>query len=307
MADRPQRVFLTGASGFVGTQVLRELLLQGYEVCALLRTAGTLRINDPRVTVALGSILDPQSLPPAVYGCDAAIHLVGIITESQNSFYDVHVQGTTNVVHACRQAGVKRYVHMSAQGVRADAVSNYHKSKWQAEQQARSGAMACTIFRPSLIYGPQGEFTNMLRNWSRGKAPPFFFMPYFGQGFFGQTNPHRISPVYVGDVAQAFVDALSIDRSIGGIYSIGGPEALTWKQMLAQASKAFRGRPKAAIGIPAWLARTMAACRLPGLPFTRDQIIMALEDNATDSTLLLRDFPNLRLHKFEETLNAARC
>jgi NADH dehydrogenase len=166
--------------------------------------------------------------------------------------------------------------------------------------------LAFTIFRPSLIYGPDGEFTAMLRNWSQGKAPPFFFMPFFGGGFFGQTNPYRISPVYVEDVAQAFCDALTTDRAIGEIYSVGGPEALTWPHLLAIAAKAFRGRPKAAIGIPSWFAKTLAATHLPGLPFTRDQVVMALEDNATDNTRLLQDFPEIHLHKFEETLNAAR-
>ncbi len=303
MPQQPTKVFLTGGSGFVGTHVLHELLRQGHEVRALVRHAGVLKINDPRVTCVIGSISDAISLQTAAQGCDAAIHLVGIIFEGKESFFDIHTQGTKNVVDACRQGGVQRYVHMSAQGTRADAVSNYHKSKWQAEEYVRASGLAYTIFRPSMIYGPGGEFTRMLRNWSLGKAPPFLFMPYFGEGFFGQHNQHRISPVYVGDVARAFLDALKNEQSIGKTYSVGGPESFTWKQLLSIASRKFRGKPKASVGIPAWLAKIMTALHLQGLPFNRDQVIMALEDNTTDNAALLRDFPQIQLQKFAEKLS----
>jgi len=292
------RVFLTGGSGFVGTQVLQELLRQGYQVQMLAHRAPAPGAVDGRVSIVRGSILDPASLAPAMQGCAAAIHLVGIIDQRQATFHDIHTRGTQNVVDACHQAGIRRYIHMSAQGTRADAVSAYHQSKWLAEQYVRSSGLAYTIFRPSIIYGPGGELTNLLRAWSLGQAPPFLFMPFFGRGFFGQSNPHRLSPVHVEDVACAFVAALATDAAIGQTYSVGGPAAFTWKELLACASREFRGRPKLALGIPAWLARTLAALHLPGLPFNRDQVIMALEDNTADTTDLHRDFPALQFRAF---------
>src|SRR5262252_7117141 len=109
---------------------------------------------------------------------------------------------------------------MSALGTRPDAVSTYHKTKFAAEQYVRGSGLDWTIFRPSLIHGPKGEFLQMEAKWARYAAPPFLFMPYFGAGPFGTGGAGKLQPVYVKDVARAFADALSNRKTIGEIFPI---------------------------------------------------------------------------------------
>lgn len=294
-------VLVTGAHGFVGRHVAAALVRQGYRVRGLVRRPGSLMIQEGEE--APGNILDPASLRAAAAGCDAVIHLVGIIaqTKTSGSFEQVHVVGTQNVVQAAQAAGVRRYLHMSALGTRPEAKATYHQTKWQAEAIVRQSGLPYTIFRPSLIHGPDGEFTHMLYNWSLGKAAPFVFMPYFGAGFWGQHATTQIQPVYVEDVAAVFVAALTNERALHQTYPVAGPRGYTWPEMLRIASGIFRGKPKAVVGIPAWGARLLATLPLP-MGFNRDQVQMSQEDNTADLTDLQRDFPNLVWHDFAQTM-----
>src|SRR5437762_13145867 len=183
----PGRVFVTGGSGFVGSAVIDELTSRGYSVNALVNR----RAVDDRggvVRSVAGGLFDAEALEEGIGDCEAVIHLVGIIMERPGkgvTFQRIHFEGTQRVVDAAKRAGVRRYVHMSALGVRPDAISTYHKTKYRAEQYVRASGLDWTILRPSLIHGPKGEFMQMEAAWSRHKAPPFLFMPYFGGGFFG--------------------------------------------------------------------------------------------------------------------------
>ncbi len=150
--------------------------------------------------------------------CDAAIHLVGIIEEKPSkdiTFEKMHVDATRRVLDAAKAVGVERYVHMSALGTRPDAVSDYHKTKWHAEELVRASGLTYTIFRPSMIHGPRGEFMKQAASWAKGKAAPFVFMPYFGFGPLGTGGSGKVQPVYVKDVAKVFVDALTNPKRRG--------------------------------------------------------------------------------------------
>ena len=294
-------IFLTGATGFVGHHILTELLRRGYTVHALVRKTEGFRTH-PQLRVFTGSILEPATLEPAIAGCRSIIHLVGIIDEKHETFERIHIEGTRNVLEAAQIAGtVKRWVHMSALGTRPNAVSRYHQSKWAAEELVRNSIFPYVIFRPSLIHGPRGEFTRMLRDWSIGKIPPFFFMPFFGSGFFGQSNPHLIQPMHVADVVWLFAEALTNPAASNKIYSIAGPDLMSWREMLRIASTHFRGKPKLTLGIPAWKAKLLASLPLP-LPFNMDQVIMSQEDNTAALGPVQHDFPLLTLHRFVATL-----
>ena len=180
-------VFVTGASGFVGTAVVEELLSRSYGVNALTNRRDVKAAGE-RLTVVKGDLFDPAALAKGMAGCSAVIHLVGIIMEDAAkgvTFEHIHHEGTVAVVDAARKAGVKRYVQMSALGSRADAVSDYHKTKFKAEQYVRASGLDWTIIRPSMIHGPHGEFMKMEADWARHKQPPFLFMPYFGRGPLG--------------------------------------------------------------------------------------------------------------------------
>ncbi|MGB7157409.1 MAG: complex I NDUFA9 subunit family protein [Tepidisphaeraceae bacterium] len=277
------RVFITGGSGFVGSAVIDELVARGYSVNALVNRK---KLDRADVESIPGDLFDDRALEAGLRGCDAVIHLVGIIMEKPSkgiTFERIHHQGAARVVDAAKRAGVRRYVHMSALGVRPNAVSAYHRTKCLAEEYVRDSGLDWTIFRPSFIHGPHGEFMQMEAKWARRKAPPFLFMPYFGGGLFGTGGAGRLQPIYVGDVARAFVDAIEKPKTIGEVYPLGGPDVVTWPQMHHTVSRAIVGRERAAIPIPAWYAKALTHV-VPGalLPFNRDQVIMSQEENTCD-------------------------
>jgi NADH dehydrogenase len=131
----------------------------------------------------------------------------------------------------------------------------------------------------------------MEAKWARGKAPPFLFMPYFGAGLMGRGGAGKLQPVYVGDVARAFVDALEKPETIGEVYPLGGPDVVTWPQMHHLVSRAIVGRKRAAVALPAWYAKTITHV-VPAqlLPFNRDQVIMSQEDNTCDLAKFVDNF-----------------
>ena len=231
----------------------------------------------PALEESPGNILDSASLGPALDGTDAVIHLVGIISEiGENTFENVHTRGTQNLLAAARSAGIKRFVHMSALGTRPNAVSRYHKTKWAAEEAVRNSALDYTIFRPSLIFGPQDQFVNLFAKIIR-------FSPIVP--ILADDRAH-FQPVAIEDVASAFVRALNEPKSIGQTYDLCGPEALTLRQIVDAICRAM-GRRRLKLRVPLFLSRLQANFLefiFPLLfgkaaPLNRDQLIMLHEDN----------------------------
>src|SRR5437899_1798339 len=146
------KVFVTGASGFVGEEVVRQLHAAGHAIRILARQPQATRtqweVSEYGAEVHAGNVLDADSLRGGLKDCEAVIHLVGIISEiGRNTFENVHTRGTENIVTAARNAGVRRFVQMSALGTRPNAASRYHQSKWAAEELVRQSGLAWTIFR----------------------------------------------------------------------------------------------------------------------------------------------------------------
>jgi uncharacterized protein YbjT (DUF2867 family) len=284
---------VTGAGGFVGSSVLKHLLDRGFSINALVHS----RPIDPaggRVRSIRGDLFDSAALDQAVSGCAAVCHLVGIIAEQPRqgvTFQHMHVDGTRAILDAAARNGVRRYIHMSALGTRPDGVSQYHRTKWAAEQLVRASGLDWTIFRPSLIHGPRAELMAMMAAWSRGKASPFLYMPYFAGGLFGHGRVGKVQPVFVEDVARAFAEATDNPASIGNAYDSVGPDVLTWPALNRACSVAIVGKARATLPMPAWLAHTLAAITPAKLlPFNDDQITMALEDGVGDPGPFTRDF-----------------
>jgi NADH dehydrogenase len=220
------------------------------------------------------------------------------------TFERIHFEGTKSVVDAALRAGVRRYVHMSALGVGPDAKSTYHQTKYFAEQYVRASGLDWTIIRPSLIHGPRGEFMQMEAAWARRRRPPFLFMPYFGAGAFGRGGAGMLQPVYVKDVARAFVDSLTNPATIGEIYPLGGSDRLTWPALHRACATAVVGKPRAVMAIPAWYAKALTYVAPRSLlPFNRDQVIMSQEDNTADLAKFKSDF-GWDPQPFEPTLRA---
>jgi NADH dehydrogenase len=225
------------------------------------------------------------------------IHLVGIIMEHRRrgvTFDRVHVEGTRNMLDAVRGSQARRFVHMSALGTRKGAVARYHQTKWDAETLVRASGLDFTIFRPSLIHGPGGEFTKMLADWSRMRRPPWLFMPYFGRGLLGFGGSGLLQPIHVDDVARAFVDAIdntteTSRTSIGQTIDLAGPERLTWPELHRTASRAIIGRRRLVLPLPAWWARVLTSIVPEQLLGTnRSQVDMSQEDNTADFEAVVR-------------------
>jgi NADH dehydrogenase len=279
MADTQLTVALTGASGFVGSHVLRALLDRSMRVRALVRDPSRLALKDARLVCVEGDLFDAQALDRLVQGVDVVVHLVGIIMEKPEhgqTFERVHVTGTQNLIDAADRARVRRWVHMSALGARPDAVARYHQTKWRSEQAVRHSGVNFTIFRPSIIHGPDGEFMRMMRDFWCSLMPPF--VPYFGRGLTGKGGAGLLQPVWVDDVARCFAHAPDNPRSVNETYGVGGPDVYTWPELYATVKKHLpKARDKRIVAVPAWLARRMAG--LPGVPFNEDQVIMSQEDS----------------------------
>lgn len=288
----PTGVFLTGGSGFVGSAVIAELLAQGHSINALTHRV-SLPAGNPNLREIHGELFDSSVLDQGMSGCDAAIHLVGIIMEKPSqgiTFERMHFEATRQMVDAARRNKVRRYIHMSALGTRPDAVSEYHRTKWKAEQYVRDSGLNWTIFRPSLIHGP-GGFMAMEARWAKKSAPPFVAMPYFGKGLFGLGGAGLLQPVYVKDVARAFVQAIDTPASILKTFELAGPERFTWPQFHAAAAQEIVGKRRLAAPLPAWFAKLLASAGLgPLLNFSRDQVVMSQEDNVGDPVPFETDF-----------------
>jgi uncharacterized protein YbjT (DUF2867 family) len=275
------KVFVTGASGFVGEEILNHLHQAGHSIRILARDPLSARVREAaaryKAEVHSGDILDAASLPQGLRGMDAVIHLVGIISEvGRNTFEHVHTQGTQAIVTGAQQAGVKRFVHMSALGSRAGAVSRYHQSKWAAEEIVRRSGLDFTIFRPSIIYGPKDHFVNMFDGMAR-LSP---VLPVMGNGQL------KLQPVPVEDVASCFVGALGEAKSIGQHYDLCGKDVLTFVEVLDSILE-VTGRRRLKLHVPMSVARLQAAIleticsKLLGKapPLNRDQLLMLGEDN----------------------------
>src|SRR5882724_11550516 len=159
------QVFLTGATGFVGKHMLQRLLAEGHAVRALVRDPKKIsQVADAAPTQGRaeffpGDVVEGIGLDTAMQGCDAVMHLVGIIVEKgKNTFDAVHHIGTRNVVEAAKRNGIKRFIQMSALGVRKDGVAAYQTSKWKGEEEVRHSGIPYCILRPSVIFGPGDGF-----------------------------------------------------------------------------------------------------------------------------------------------------
>ncbi|MDF1527271.1 MAG: complex I NDUFA9 subunit family protein [bacterium] len=263
-------VAVTGGTGFVGRAVVKELLERGHQVRILSRKAPE-RLPEGASHV-VGSVVTGEGLDSLVEGTEAVIHLVGIIKEvGENTFRAAHYNGTLNILAASARAGVPRYLHMSAMGTRKDAVSQYHMTKYAAEEAVRASGLGWTIFRPSTIFGPGDAFINMLAAVMR-KSP---VMPVVGGG------KNLMQPVYVKDVGAAFRKALDSDVHIGKTYELGGPDLLNLKQILVKVSHVIELK-RLFISIPLWVVspvvKSAQLFKIP-LPVTSDQLIMLGEDN----------------------------
>ena len=226
-------ILVTGGTGFVGREVVGELVAMGQRVRLLVRHPDRAKslARHPQVELIQGDALQADTLPPAMAGVKAVIHLIGIITETSHVTYEqAHTEATRNLLAAAKEAGVTRWVQMSAIGTRPHARSRYHLTKWAAEELVRHSGLDWTILRPSLIYGydEHDRLLNLLRltlSW------PFDFLQLYSFPLLN-GGESGIQPVSVREVARCFALAPAKEAAIGRTFDLVGPVSFSWREMV---------------------------------------------------------------------------
>ncbi len=275
------KVFLTAAAGFVGSRLLDDLLAAGHEVTALAhsdRSLEQLRRLHPELNIARGDVTKAGDMLKAVpSGTEAVIYIPGLLREFPSkgiTFRGVHVEGVRNTLAAARNAGATRWIEMSALGTGPHGKTGYFRTKWEAEELVRSSGMQWTILRPSVIFDDRPTKLKTFVNEIAKAIRQLPFIPILGTGKF------RLQPVSVDDVSQTIVQALSKPETIGKTYEIGGPEKLTYTEIVTTIARGLHSK-KPKLRIPMVLAEVAAKLfqRFAFFPFTTDQLTMLKDEN----------------------------
>jgi NADH dehydrogenase len=274
-------VLVLGGSGFIGGHVIAKLAETDWRVVIVTRHYEHAKhlLEAPSVEdVVEADIHDHGTLHRLLLGQDAVINLVGILhsrpgTPYGPDFAKVHVDLPRRIVAAAAATGVRRYLHMSALGAHPEAPSMYLRSKAAGERAALAEpSVATTVFRPAVVFGEGDHFLNMFARLER-------YLPVVPL-----AQPEaKFQPVFVEDVAHAFVNALPNPHTAGKVYELAGPKVYTLRELVKMAG-AYSGHPRPVIGLPDAFARMQAAVleHLPGEPLlTRDNLDSMSVDNVS--------------------------
>ena len=279
-----KKVLLIGGSGFVGGWIANRLSECGYRVTIPTRHRDHSKqvLLLPTVYAVEADVNNPQVLATVVEGKDAVINLVGILHDGDSAkpygkrFAAAHVELPKKIIAAMRQHGVRRLVHMSALTAAADAPSAYLRSKAAGEAAVRNAMneLDVTIFRPSVVFGPDDAFLNTF-------ATLLKLFPVMALG----GADARFQPVYVSDVADAFVDCLARGESFAQTYELCGPTQYSLRQLVEYTGQ-LTGNQRPVIGLPTGLAKLQATLLglLPNPPMSPDNLRSMEVDNVTNGS-----------------------
>ena len=274
---RDRVVVVTGASGLVGTHVCRELVERGWKVRALVRDAekAALRIGHLKLEIRTGDIRDTASMRSSLRDASALVHLAAIAIEKPGESYEsTNTDATSIILDAARSAGIEQFVHMSQNGASSKSPYRFLRSKGIAEDAVKSSGMKWTVFKPSVIFGPEDEFVNVLARLVR-LSPLIFPLPGGGVA--------RFQPIAVDDVARAVRKSLETASAVNRTYSIGGPVPLTLRQMTERILVAMNANRKL-VGVSVGMLRPVVAIAerlLPNPPVTTGLLDLLHIDNVT--------------------------
>lgn len=279
-------ILITGATGFVGSHLIRRLADRGEQLRLLTRSSSTAgdrnadlrreRLEGLAMMEVEGDITDRASLVKAMKGVSTVIHLVAVIRENRSrgiTYQTINVQGTKNLVDAAREAGVQYFIHMGALGAANDPQLRYVYSKWLGEEYVRKSGLSSVILEPSIIFGPEDEFVNQLADLVK-MAP---VTPVVGSGKI------LFQPIHVDDVAACIVKLLDKRDKAGQTIQIGGPDYISYEGILDEIIKTL-GVRRLKIHMPVGLMKPVVSLMeliLPHPPVTRNQLQQL---NAGDNT-----------------------
>jgi NADH dehydrogenase len=254
------RVLILGGTGFVGRAVCEALARERPGLRVLVPTR-RLAHGDavralPNVDLCTADVHDDAALAALLEGCDAVVNLIAILHGSPTAFERVHVTLPQRLAAACERAQLRRLLHITALGADDHAPSHYLRSKTRGAAVLAAADLDLTLLRPSVIFGAHDRFLNLFADL-QAFAP---VMPLAG-------STARFQPVWVGDVAQAVVQALSSNHSVGKTYECAGPDVFTLSEIVRLAGR-WAGHERPQIALPTWAGRLQAAVLsvLPGEP-----------------------------------------
>src|SRR5271156_2833763 len=274
-------VTVFGGSGFLGRSVVRALCKRDYRIRVAVRRpelAGHLQPLGKvgQIHAVQANLRYPASVEAAMRDADIAINLVGILAPSGAQTFDaVQAEGAGTVAKAAAHAGA-RMVHVSAIGADPNSASRYARSKAAGEAAVLSDVPSATILRPSVVFGPEDDFTNRFAALARISPA----LPLIGGGL------TKLQPVYVGDVATAVADAVDGKAKPGAVYELGGPEVLTMREIM-EIILSITERKRMLVSLPFGLARLQSTLLqfAPGaIKLTPDQVELLRADNVVSDT-----------------------
>jgi uncharacterized protein YbjT (DUF2867 family) len=280
---RNRRTAVLGGSGFIGRYIVQRLAARGDVIPVGCRRAEEAKFLKPlgdvgQIATLNLSIGDEQILPAFLAGNEALVNCVGILRESRSQTFDrVHHTGPARLARLAREAGIERFVHISAIGADSRSSSAYARTKAAGEAAVRDAFPTVTILRPSVVFGAEDQFFN--RFAAMATISPV--LPLIGGG---QT---RFQPVYVGDVADAVLKCLDDPTTTGRTYELGGPKVYTFRELIELMLGEIR-RKRSLVDLPFGLAAIQARLMsiLPNPPLTPDQVELLKRDNVVSSGAL---------------------
>jgi uncharacterized protein YbjT (DUF2867 family) len=278
------RILVTGGTGFVGSRIVHALRAESRDVRALVRNqAAAAQFESLGVETVTGDIGDASSLRAAVEGCTHVVHLVAIIKGRPQDFHAVMAEGTKSLVAAAREAGVERFVLMSALGTSepTPATVAYYRAKWAMEQELIGSGLEYTIFRPSFVFGQGGALPTFIKQVRYSPV-----VTVIGNG------RQRSQPIWVEDVATYFTSAVDNPEAANQTFELGGPDIVNWNELYLLIAKVL-GKRRSLLHIPFAVAKAgaVATQRLPGAPLSADQVAMLQgADNVVENQAATKTF-----------------
>ena len=276
LPGNPPLITIFGGGGFIGRYVCEALVKAGARLCVAGRDPRKSYFLQPlgqvgQIGLVRADLARPRSIEQAVAGAAAVINLVGSFKGNLDA---IHVAGAGRIAAAARDAGASALVQVSAIGADPDAASDYGRTKGLGEQAVREAFAQATIVRPSVVFGPEDQFTNRFASLARFPVLPVI------------APKTRFQPVFVRDVAKAIATAALNPKKHGGkTYELAGPEVFTMRDLNA-AIAAMAGQSPGLVDVPDFMASLISMFGfLPGAPLTSDQWLMLQKDNVASGKL----------------------
>jgi uncharacterized protein YbjT (DUF2867 family) len=285
-ADKKLPVLVTGAAGLVGIHTCRELVRHGWKVRAMIRdpARAAMKLGQLPLEFRVGDIRDAGELRSALNGCGAVVHLAAIAIEREGETYaETNTAATERLISAARAENVQRMIFMSQNGASSASRFAFLHSKGVAQASVQSSGLRWTILRPSVIFGPEDEFVNVLGRLIQ-LTPGIFPLPGGGVA--------RFQPIAVDDVAKVIRLSLEKKETVGRIYELGGSVPLTLRQMTERILSAM-GTSRTLVSVPIAVLRPIVAIAqrvLPNPPVTSSLLDLLAIDNTVANNALTETF-----------------